>query len=112
MSGRLTRTAAPAFHSAMTEKRYRLLGADGLDVLSPEPGTLGGHRRNRVYGRLDCAGALRWIAKGHYVRHRVFFADEAIAIAAGYRPCARCLPREYAAWQAEARRAAGPPKVA
>lgn len=81
-------------------KPYRLVGRDGREVLSPVPGTLGGHRRSRVYGRLDCAGALRWIAKGHYVPHRVFFADEETAIAAGYRPCARCLPDRYAAWKA------------
>jgi methylated-DNA-[protein]-cysteine S-methyltransferase len=80
-------------------KRYTLIGADGRPYLSAEPGTLGGHRRNRVYGRLDCPGALRWIARGHYVSQRVFFADEATAIAAGYRPCARCLPAEYRAWK-------------
>jgi methylphosphotriester-DNA--protein-cysteine methyltransferase len=65
-------------------------------------GTLGGHRRSRIYGRLDCPGAERWIARGHYVQHRVFFADEATAVAAGYRPCARCMPAEYAAWRASA----------
>jgi hypothetical protein len=79
---------------------YRLVGADGREVLSPTPGTLGGHRRNKIYGRLDCPGALRWIAAGHYVRERVFFADEATAIAAGYRPCARCLPDAYRRWKA------------
>lgn len=78
---------------------YRLIGADGKAYESAVPGTLGGHRRNRIYGRLDCAGAARWIAKGHYVRHRVFFADEATAIAAGYRACAQCLPDAYAAWR-------------
>jgi methylphosphotriester-DNA--protein-cysteine methyltransferase len=29
----------------------------------------------------------------------VFFADEATAVAAGYRPCARCLPERYALWK-------------
>ncbi len=62
---------------------YTLIGEDGKPYESQVPGTLGGHRRNKVYGRLDCAGALRWIAKGHYVKQRVFFADEATAIAAG-----------------------------
>jgi hypothetical protein len=80
-------------------KLYRLIGTDGAPVESAVPGTLGGHRRNRVYGRLDCPSALRWIAKGHYVRHRVFFADEPKAIAAGYRPCAVCLPERYRAWK-------------
>ena len=78
---------------------YTLIGADGAPYRSDRPGTLGGHRRNRVYGRLDCAGAARWIAKGHYVTQRVFFVDEATAVAAGYRPCARCMPAEYAAWK-------------
>jgi hypothetical protein len=79
---------------------YRLIGADGIEYLSETKATLGGHRRNRIYGSLDCAGAKRWIAKGHYVKQRVFFADEATAIAAGYRPCANCLPEAYQAWKA------------
>jgi methylphosphotriester-DNA--protein-cysteine methyltransferase len=83
---------------------YRLVGADGVEYPSETPGTLGGHRRNKIYGRLDCAGAARWIAKGHYVKQRVFFADEATAIAAGYRPCAGCMPEQYAAWKAAASR--------
>ena len=84
----------------MEPKPYRLIGPDGRECLSSLPGTLGGHRGNRVYGRLDCPGALRWIAKGHYVKQRVFFADEETAIAAGYRPCARCLPERYREWKA------------
>jgi methylphosphotriester-DNA--protein-cysteine methyltransferase len=83
-----------------SRKLYRLIGADGNEVLSPLPGTLGGHRRNKIYGRLDCPSALRWLAKGHIVKHRVFFADEATAIAAGYRPCAVCMPDEYRRWKA------------
>ena len=63
------------------------------------PGTLGGHRKGRLYGRLDCPAALRAIARGGYVRDRVFFADEQTAIAAGYRPCAVCLPEKYARWK-------------
>jgi methylated-DNA-[protein]-cysteine S-methyltransferase len=82
-------------------RTYTLLGPDRRPYRSALPGTLGGHRGNRVYGRLDCAGARRWIAKGHYVGQRVFFADEATAIAAGYRPCARCLGERYAAWKSE-----------
>lgn len=84
-------------------KVYRLIGSEGAEVLSEVPGSLGGHRKNKVYGRLDCPGALRWIAKGHYVKQRVFFADEAAAIAAGYRPCANCMPAEYLAWKLERR---------
>ncbi|MFF2043458.1 Ada metal-binding domain-containing protein [Kitasatospora sp. NPDC058170] len=85
---------------------HLLLGADGRPYRSAVPGTLGGHRRGRLYGRLDCPSALRAIAAGGYVRHRVFFADAATARAAGYRPCAVCLPEAYARWRA--RRPEGP----
>lgn len=78
---------------------YTLLGADGQPYASDVPGTLGGHRRSRIYGRLDCPSALRVIARGGYVRHRVFFADEPTAVAAGYRPCAVCLPERYRTWR-------------
>jgi len=33
------------------------------------------------------------------MRYRVFFVDERTARAAGYRPCAVCMPRKYAAWK-------------
>jgi hypothetical protein len=78
---------------------YTLLGADG-PYRSVTPGTLGGYRRRRIYGRLDCPSALRAIARGGYVAHRVFFADEAAAIAAGYRPCGICLREKYREWKA------------
>ncbi len=80
-------------------RRYTLVGADGRPVVGTTPGTLGGHRRARLYGRLDCPSALRAIAAGHYVTHRVFFADQDTAIAAGYRPCAICLPAEFDRWK-------------
>ena len=79
---------------------YKLMGPDRRPYTSPTPGTLGGHRRARVYGRLACPTALRAIARGQYVKYRVFFADERTAIAAGYRPCAACLPEEYSRWKA------------
>ncbi len=80
-------------------KTFTLLGPDGKPYASTTPGAFGGHRGNKLYGRLDCRAALQAIARGGYVKQRVFFADEATAVAAGYRPCAVCLPREYAAWK-------------
>jgi methylphosphotriester-DNA--protein-cysteine methyltransferase len=80
-------------------RTWRLLGADGRFYNSDRPGTLGGHRRTRIYGRLDCPGALRALARGGYVASRVFFADEATAVAAGYRPCAVCLRARYDEWK-------------
>jgi methylphosphotriester-DNA--protein-cysteine methyltransferase len=79
---------------------YQLTGADGRTAPSSMPGTIGGHRRSRIYGRLDCPAARRALARGGYVRSRVFFADEVTAVAAGYRPCAVCLPERYREWKA------------
>jgi methylphosphotriester-DNA--protein-cysteine methyltransferase len=81
-------------------KTYTLLGADGTPYQSAVKEQLGGHRRSRIYGRLDCPAALRAIARGGYMRHRVvFFADEPTAIAVGYRPCATCCPDRYQQWK-------------
>jgi len=77
-------------------KMCNLMGPDARTYQSATPGALGGHSRRRLYGRLDCPSALRAIARGGYVKGRVFFADEQDAIAAGYRPCAACLPKRYA----------------
>jgi methylphosphotriester-DNA--protein-cysteine methyltransferase len=79
---------------------FTLVGPDGVQYASEVPGTLGGHARTRVYGRLDCPVALSWIRRGSSMPHRVFFADEATAIAAGYRPCGACMRAEYREWKA------------
>jgi Metal binding domain of Ada len=84
----------------MTARTYTLLGPDRQPYQSTTPGALGGYRPARIYGRLDCPSALRAIARGQYVRNRVFFADEQTAVAAGYRPCAVCLPDADAQWRA------------
>jgi len=76
-------------------KTYTLLGADGVPYRSAEKGLLGGHARTRVYGRMDCPVALSLLRRGFQPRHRVFFADESVAIAAGYRPCGACLREKY-----------------
>lgn len=45
------------------------------------------------------AAPPRALAQGGYAAQRVFFLDEASAVAAGYRPCAVCMPQAYAAWK-------------
>jgi hypothetical protein len=85
---------------------YRLLTPTG-PVLSEAPGTLGGNGDAKIYGRLDCSSALRALRQGdHYRTHRVFFADEATAIASGYRPCGNCMRSAYKVWKAEREAAA------
>jgi methylphosphotriester-DNA--protein-cysteine methyltransferase len=77
--------------------QYRLMGPDG-PYQSLSPGRFGGNQNSRIYGRLDCPSALRAIARGGYRQHRVFFANEETAIAAGYRPCGNCLREAYRSW--------------
>ena len=84
-------------------RRWTLLGPDGKAYSSARKGTLGGHRGTRIYGRLDCPAALRAIARGGYVASRVFFSNERHARAAGYRPCAVCLPEKYRAYRSKKR---------
>ena len=79
-------------------KRYTLIAADGEPYVSPQKGTIGGHRGSKIFGRLDCPTALRAIAQGGYVKHRVFFADTHDAVRAGYRPCAVCMSNAYIVW--------------
>jgi methylphosphotriester-DNA--protein-cysteine methyltransferase len=55
---------------------------------------LGGYRPGKIYGKLSCSSG-----KKMKVANRVFFHNEAEAIAAGYRPCAHCLPEKYKAWK-------------
>jgi len=82
-----------------SSKTFTLVGSNGKPYSSLSRGTFGGHRGRKLYGRLDCRAALQAIARGGYVKHRVFFADEATAIANGYRPCGVCMRKEYAAWK-------------
>lgn len=84
----------------MSTRTFKLMAADGSFYPSQTPGALGGYSKRKIFGRLDCPSARAALAKGHYVNHRVFFADEDTARAAGYRPCAKCLPEKYRAWKA------------
>jgi len=79
---------------------WKLIGPDGQPHPSAVRGKFGGHRQTKIYGQLDCRAARQAIARGGYVANRVFFAGENAARAAGYRPCAVCMPAEYARWKA------------
>jgi len=83
----------------MAEKLYTLLNENNKFYQSDKKGQFGGHKKSKIYGRLDCKSAKRYIAKGQYALNRVFFADEQTAISAGYRPCAVCMPDEYKKWK-------------
>lgn len=80
-------------------KEYKLIDEFGQTYLSKIPGSIGGHKKLKIYGKMDCKSALSWIEKGHYINNRVFFENEFIAIKNGYRPCAKCMKKEYNEWK-------------
>lgn len=80
------------------KKNYKVLTKSGT-VLTKIPGTLGGNKTLKIYGRLDCKNALNWIRKGYYTQVRVFFEDEETAQELGYRPCGICMKKEYKRWK-------------
>lgn len=80
-------------------KKFKLMSSDNQIYLSDSPGTLGGNKRLKIYGKLDCPSANRWVSKGYYVKDRVFFDSEETAIKAGYHPCAVCMKEKYKEWK-------------
>ncbi len=87
--------------SEILEKPYYFLtNKDNKQYLSDTPGQLGGHAKLKIYGLLDCKSANRYVQQGQYVKHRVFFADEQTAVAAGYRPFGKYMPDAYKKWKA------------
>ncbi|HEY1202931.1 MAG TPA: Ada metal-binding domain-containing protein [Niastella sp.] len=55
---------------------------------------MGGYSHGKIYGTLSCASGKRMKAE-----NRVFFQNEAEAIAAGYRPCGHCMRKKYLEWK-------------
>ena len=74
------------------KKEYKLLDING-QYFSKIPGTLGGNKKLKIYGKLDCYSALYYLSKSKYVNNRVFFENEEKAIEAGYRPCLKCMKK-------------------
>jgi len=55
---------------------------------------LGGNKKLKIYGQLNCSSGRRM-----KVENRVFFYEEAEAIANSYRPCGNCMANEYKIWR-------------
>jgi len=56
--------------------------------------TLGGNSKLKIYGKLSCKSGKRMKNE-----NRVFFANEAEATNAGYRPCGHCMREKYKLWK-------------
>lgn len=78
---------------------YKLRDENNEEYLSKIPGTIGGNKKLKIYGRFDCLSALNYIEKGMYIKNRVLFDSVDTAIKAGYRPCGKCLKKEYNNWK-------------
>jgi len=55
---------------------------------------LGGNRKLKIYGRLNCASGKRMKRE-----NRVFFTSEKEAVQNGFRPCGHCMKEEYKKWK-------------
>lgn len=53
-----------------------------------------GNKNLRIYGTLRCASGKRMKKE-----NRVFFASAEDAVSLGFRPCAKCLRKEYLLWK-------------
>ena len=93
-----SRSGAPRSYELVGH--YTLIGRDGRPYASEVKGQLGGNRRTKVYGTMDCPVALSLLRRGFEPKHRMFFLDEETAIAAGFRPCGACMRERYREWRA------------
>ena len=82
----MIRHTALGGHAAAITRRLHSLIRSGAVLL-------GGNARLKIYGHLHCKSGQRMKAA-----NRVFFASEAEARAAGYRPCGHCMKKEYRQW--------------
>ena len=55
---------------------------------------LGGNSQVKIFGQLSCRSGKQMKRE-----NRVFFVSKQEAINQGYRPCARCMNKEYKAWK-------------
>ena len=55
---------------------------------------LGGNKKLKIYGRLQCASGKRMLKE-----NRVFFSNVHEAKHFGYRPCGHCMKQEYKIWK-------------
>lgn len=80
-------------HTDLGDKAFARSKALFLMIQSAEI-ALGGNRKLKIYGQLDCRAGKRMKAE-----NRVFFENETEAVNLGYRPCAVCMRKEYLLWK-------------
>jgi len=80
---------------------HKVLGKDRLsralelkELIKAGEVVLAGNVKLKIYGTLDCTSG-----KKMGMENRVFFKNADEALRYGYRPCGRCMKREYRAWK-------------
>lgn len=74
-------------HSKLSDSEVRaLIKAGGI--------TLGGNKRLKIYGLLNCRSGKRM-----HKENRVLFTSVHDAKQMGYRPCGHCMKKEYTIWK-------------
>jgi len=53
----MIKSSDSSFDDKQTFKKYKLMSADNKPIVSDSPGTYGGHRKTKVYGRMNCRAA-------------------------------------------------------
>ncbi|MEP3208894.1 MAG: Ada metal-binding domain-containing protein [Maribacter sp.] len=56
--------------------------------------SLGGNKKLKIYGQLDCKSGQRMKRE-----NRVFFNSKKEALNHKYRPCGHCMKRDYKKWK-------------
>lgn len=74
-------------HSQLSAQELRILIKRGIF-------TLGGNKKLKIFGRLDCASGKRMLKD-----NRVFFTSVQEAKYFGYRPCGHCMKQDYKIWK-------------
>lgn len=69
----------------------------GIGVLDL-PQTLCGNRKTRIYGTAVCSATSGHSILNNRSSSRVILKSEKEAQELGFRPCAKCMPKEYAKW--------------
>lgn len=74
-------------HNALSDSEVRAL-------IRAKVITLGGNRRLKIYGLLNCRSGKRM-----HKENRVLFTSVHDAKHKGYRPCGHCMKKEYTLWK-------------
>lgn len=74
-------------HAQLSAPQLRALVKSGVI-------TLGGNKKLKIFGRLNCASGKRMLKQ-----NRVFFTAAHEAKHFGYRPCGHCMKEDYKIWK-------------